>query len=158
MNLLADHPEVFRVRRGFLLSCMALTAAFFLPSAIAHRHNVQLVFLAASALATAFGWLFLRKEGIPNSSWRSVLAITTCAFLTLSLPAFFIEVSASMSFAFAPHQWTSLYLRPWARWGMLLALLAVIASFFARPRARVALVTGSILLMVVRFSIPWWWY
>ncbi len=157
MNFLADHPDTFRVRPGFLLSCIALLAAFLLPDAIAHRHNLQLAFLAASGIATAFIWLFLMKEHIPGHPWRSWLAAITCLYLTASIPAFLIELRATVAGVIA-HPWSSMYLRPWVHWGMSLVLLGVVVSFFARGRTRVALVTGSILLLIVRFSIPWWWY
>src|SRR5581483_7229659 len=98
--------------------------------------------------AIASGWLFFFASRVPNSTWPSLVAVITSIYLTLSLPTFFIEFSTVGWIV--SHPWVSAYVKPWANWGLLLIVLAVVGSCFGRARARISFAAGSILLLTVR--------
>jgi hypothetical protein len=150
---------LFRVRPRFLAGCAAVVVVLVLPALIAHSRILEQAVLALAALAIIAGWFFLIRDPSPKTTWRAVIALITAVYLVASLPAFFFELSPMRWFGRHPwHSWLSMYARPWVHWGHILVFLSIICSFLGRGRARIAFVTGSVLLMVLREAHPIWLY
>jgi hypothetical protein len=153
MDPVAHRRNLFRVRPAFLLACAGFLVAIILPDALRGKPTVQRVFLLLASLVIASGWFLLLKYREPNSTWRKLVALVTSVYLTLSIPAFFFELS--------PVRWflnpvISMYEWPWAHWGRLLIYFGVAGSLLGRGRARIAFVVGSILLLILRASFRGW--
>lgn len=147
------------VRPKFLAGCVAVLMVLILPDAVAQSHVLKRVVLLLAALAILAGWLLLLKDGGPKTTWRAQIALVGSVYLVVSLPVFLFEMSQIKWLMRHPwHQWLSMYVRPWAHWGYTFVLLSVICSFLGRGRARIAFVTGSVLLLMLRFATGTWVY
>jgi hypothetical protein len=159
-NNVIDRSNLFRVRPIFVLGCVVFLLVVFLPDAISGRHGVQKLLLLSAGVAIASGWLFLLKHREANSTLRTLVALTTSVYLTLSLPAFLFELSQIKWLMRHPfHHAFEMYVWPWVHWGYqgyAPVLLGVAGSFAGRGRARIAFVVGSILLLVLRESMGIW--
>ncbi len=157
MNKVVDQRRSFRVRPEFLAGCAAVVAVLILPDVVAQSHVLKRVVLLLAALAILAGWLLLLKDRGPKTTWRTLIALIASVYLVASLPVFLFEMSQVKWLMRHPwHHWLSMYVRPWVHWGYTLVFLSVICSFLGRGRARIAFVTGSVLLMVLRFATdPW---
>jgi hypothetical protein len=159
-NPATDRSDLFGVRPIFVLVCVVCLLVFFLPDAISGRHGVQKVLLLLASFAIASGWFFLVRHLEPNSTLRTLVALTTSVYLTASLPAFLFELSQIKWLMRHPlHHTFEMYVWPWVHWGYqgyLPVLLGVAGSFAGRGRARIAFVVGSILLLVLRESMGTW--
>jgi len=152
-----DRRHFFRVRPKFLAGCAAALAVMILPDAIANSHILRRAVLLLAAMAVLSGWFFLVKDGPPKTKWRASVVLVAAVYLVASLPVFLFEMSQIKWLMRHPwHYWFSIYVRPWVHWGYLAAFLSVVCSFFGRGRARIAFVTGSVLLMVLRFATGGW--
>jgi hypothetical protein len=152
-----EQTRLFRVRPKFLAGCAAVVAVLILPDAIAQSRVRMLVVLLLAALSILAGWVLLLKDREPNTAWRALMAIVAAVYLVLSLPVFLFEMSQIKWLMRHPwHYWISMYVRPWVHWGYIFVFLSVIGSFLGRGRARIAFVTGSVLLMVLRFAMGIW--
>jgi len=148
-----------RVRPKFLLACAIVLIVVFLPEAISGRRLLRQTFLLAAAVAIILGWFFFLKNSKPSSGWRAFIAVVTSVYLTASLPVFLFE-SAQIKWLMG-HPLREQYVHLWVHdgsQGFLQTLLAVVGSFFGTGRARVAFVTGSILLLILRLSMGTWVY
>jgi hypothetical protein len=147
----------FRVRPRFLAGCAAVVFVLILPDLIAHSHILEQGVLASAALAILAGWFFLIRDPRPKTTWRTLIALLMSVYLVASLPVFLFELSPWRWFVRHPwHSWLSMYAMPWVHWGYIFVFLSVICSFLGRGRARIALVTGSVLLMVLREATGTW--
>ena len=150
----------FHVRAGFLLAGASLAATLALPGLIRSSHALKMLFLLLAALALGLGWFFLLRERKPNSSGRASIAFVTSVYLTLSLPVFLFEMSQWRWLVRHPlRRVFSIYVWPWAHWGyggLIQVFLGVVGSFFGHGRARIAFVTGSVLLMILWASTGDW--
>src|SRR5579862_7654158 len=110
--------------------------------------------LVSATFCVVLGWMafFRYREGEP--SLRGRIALITSVYLTLSLPAFFIEFSPLMWFVHA--HWARIYVRPWVHWGFVPIYLSVACAFFGRGRSRVAFILASTLLAVLWESMSRW--
>ncbi len=143
----------FSVRPKFLLGCAAVVLVLILPDVVAQSHILQRAVLLLAASFILAGWLLLLQDSEPSTTWRALVAVPSSVYLVVSLPAFFFEMSP---WKWLTHHWISMYVRPWVHWGYALALLSIVCSFFGRGRARVAFVTGSVALFVLRAATgPW---
>ena len=109
-----------------------------------------------AAIAIAAGWVFLFTQSERSSSWRAVIAFAISLYLTLSLPAYLLELSPLRWFM--EHPAVTVYAKPWVQWGWMLILTGVVGSFFGSGRARVAFVVGSVLLLVPWAGMGTWVY
>jgi hypothetical protein len=147
----------FRIRSKFLAACAAVVVVLILPDLIAHSHILARAVLLLAALGVLAGWYLLLKDLSPKTTWRTLIALLTSVYLIASLPVFFFELSPWRWFVRHPwHSWFSMYATPWVHWGYIFVFLSVICSFLGRGRARVAFVTGSVLLMVLREATGAW--
>ncbi len=157
MNQVANHKSLFYVRPKFVACCAAVVATLILPDAIAQSHILKRVVLLLAALAILAGWLFLLEDRGPKTTWRGLIALVTSVYLVASLPVFLFEMSQVKWLMRHPwHYWLSMYVRPWVHWGYIFVFLSVTCSFLGRGRARIAFVTGSVLLLVLRFATGIW--
>ena len=157
MNQLVDQKRPFRVRPKFVAGCAAVVAALILPDTIAQSRMLERVVLLLAALAILAGWFLLLKDREPKTTWRALIALVASVYLVASLPVFFFEMSQVKWLMRHPwHYWLSMYVRPWVHWGYIFAFLSVICSFLGQGWARIAFVTGSILLLVLRFAMDIW--
>ncbi len=160
MNSMTDvegQARLVRVRPVFLAGCAAIVAVLILPSTIAQSHILKSAVLLLAALAILGGWLLLLNDHAPKTTWRALIAVIASVYLVISLPVFLFEMSQIKWLMRHPwHHWLSMYVRPWVHWGYTLVFIGVILSFFGRGRARIAFVTGSVLLMVLRFAMGTW--
>jgi len=156
-NQVVDQKRPFRVSPNFLAGCAAVVAVLILPDAVAQSHILKRVVLLLAALAILAGWLLLLKDRRPKTTWRGLIALIASVYLVASLPVFLFEMSQVKWLMRHPwHHWLSMYVRPWVHWGYIFVFLSVICSFLGRDRARIAFVTGSVLLMVLRFATGIW--
>ncbi len=159
MDQAIDRKHLFRVRLKFLACCAAVVAVLILPDAVAQSHILKRVVLLLATLAIVAGWLLLLKGREQKTTWRAVIALIAAVYLVVSLPVFLFEMSQIKWLMRHPwHHWLSMYVRPWVHWGDTLVFLSVICSFFGRGRARIAFVTGSVLLMALKFATGIWVY
>lgn len=157
MNQVIDQKRVSRIRPKFLAACVAVVVVLILPDAVAPSLVLKRLVLVLAALAILAGWLLLLKEARRKTTWRSLVALVASVYLVASLPVFLFEMSQVKWFMRHPwHYWLSIYVRPWVHWGYIFVFLSVICSFLGRGRARIAFVTGSVLLMVLRFAMGIW--
>jgi hypothetical protein len=147
----------FRVRPKFLAGCAAVVVVLILPNLIAHARILEQATLFLAGVAILTGWFLLLKDPWPKTTWRALITLITSVYLVASLPVFLFELSPWRWFVRHPwHSWFSMYSMPWVRWGYIFVFLSVICSFLGRGRARIALVTGSVLLMVLREAAGTW--
>jgi len=157
MSQVEDQKRLFRVRPKFLAGCAAVVAVLILPDAVAESHILKRVVLLLAALAILSGWLLLLKDRGPKTTWRALIALIASVYLVASLPVFLFEMSQVKWLMRHPwHYWLSMYVRPWVHWGYALVFLSVVCSFLGRGRARIAFVTGSVLLLVLRLATGTW--
>ena len=160
MNPDADRKSWFHVRPAFLLGCATLLVILVLPSAIAHKYDVQWLFLLFASLAIALGWFLLAKYREPNGTWRALIALATSVYLTAFLPVFLFELAQIKWLMRHPfHHAFSMYVWPWVHWGYqgyLFAFLGVAGALMGRSWARIAFVSGSVLLLILRASMGTW--
>jgi hypothetical protein len=160
-----DRRHLFRVRRGFLLAfskfLVTLIAVLCIPDFVSQSHDKKVACLSVAGLSLLAGWVFLIQERRPPNSWRAWIALITAVYLTLFLPAAFIEIS--------PFRWLtrhnpmhhafSAYVSPWIIYGyhgFIFVLAGIFGSLFGVGRARVAFYIGSVLLMILYFATnPW---
>lgn len=145
-----------RVRPTFLAGCATVVVVLILPDALIGRPLLQKASLVIASLAIIFGWYFLVALHDAHPSWRKWIATVTTIYLTLSVPVFFFEMSQMRWFMH--HPLLSKYAGPWVHWGFIMVCLGVVGSFFGSGRARIALVAGSVLLLVLRLSMGVWVY
>jgi len=147
----------FRARPKFLVGCAAVVAVLFLPEVIAHSRIVKEAVLLLAVLAILIGWWLLLRDSGSKTNWRTVTAFIASVYLVASLPVFIFELSQAKWFIQHPwHSLFSMYALPWIRWGYIFIYLSVICSLLGRGRARIAFVTGSVLLMVLRQAMGTW--
>ncbi|HZR63971.1 MAG TPA: hypothetical protein VFA85_02430 [Terriglobales bacterium] len=137
-------------------------AVITLPGVVHGNHILKRVFLLLACLALVSGWFFLLKDREPNSLWRASITLLTSVYLTASLPVFFFELSQmrwlmrdSMHRVFSAYAWLWVH---WGSHGFLQVFLGVVGSFFGRGRARIAFLTGSVLLMILWAAMGTWGY
>jgi len=112
--------------------------------------------LVLAAFAILAGWVLLIKDPGPKT-WRAPIALIGSVYLLASLPVFFLELSPVRWLWRHPwNSWFAMYVGPWVHWGYILVYLSVICSFLGRGRARIAFVTGSVSLMVLREAMGTW--
>ena len=146
----------FRVRPAVLIGCGLLLAAGVVPFAFTHRYYAQICLLLVATICVILGWVAFLRYRERDATWQGWIALLTSAYLTASLPAFFIEFSPIMWLMHA--RWASLYVRPWVHWGFIFVYLSVLGSFLGRGRSRAAFVLASVLLMVLWESMDHWIY
>ena len=157
MNQIVDQKGQFRVRPEILAGCAALLAVLILPNTIAQSHILKEVVLLLASLAILAGWFLLLTDREPRTTWRPLIALVASVYLVASVPVFLFEMSQMKWLMRHPwHHWFSMYVRPWVSSGYTFVLLGVIFSLFGRGRARIAFVTGSLLLLVLRFATGTW--
>jgi uncharacterized membrane protein YGL010W len=157
MNKVVDQRRWFRIRPEFLAGCAAVLVVLILPDVVAQSHILKRVVLLLAAVVILAGWLLLLKDRGPKTTWRTLIALIASVYLVASLPVFLFEMSQVKWLMRHPwHHWLSMYVRPWVHWGYTLVFLSVICSFLGRGWARIAFVTGSVLLMVLRFATDIW--
>jgi hypothetical protein len=152
VNLRTNREALLRVRPAFLLGCFAFLIAIILPDIIRRIPALQQALLVVAALAVGSGWLLLLRHSEQGSRWRSWLSFVTATYLTASIPAVFFELRPWWLF----HPAASLYVRPWAHWSYSIMCLSILGSFSTRGRVRVALVVGSVALIILRASMFTW--
>jgi len=151
-----DRESPLRIRPKFLAVCAAVVVVLILPDLIAHSHILARLVLLLATLAILTGWFLLLAGSDPKTNWRALIALITSIYLLISLPVFLFELSPWRWFVRHPwHSWFSMYAMPWVRWGYIFVFLSVICSFLGRGRARIAFVTGSVLLMSLRATGNW---
>lgn len=156
MKQAVGQKRLFRIRPKFVAGCAAVIAALILPDAIARSHIAMRIVLLLAAAAILVGWFLLAKDW-PKITWRALIALGAAVCLIVSLPVYVFEMSQVRWLIRHPwHYWLSMYVRAWVHWGYIFIFLSVICSFFGRGRARIAFVTGSVLLMVLRFAMGTW--
>ncbi len=162
MNPAVDRKKLFHVRPLFLLGCVAFLVVLILPDAIRGRDGVRHSLLLFATLAIVMGWFFLMKYHEPNTKWRALVALLTSIYVTASVPVFLFELSPTRWLVRHPHHYTfEMYSWPWVHGGyqgFVPLFLGVVGCFFGSGRARVAFVTGGILLLVLRASMGTWVY
>ena len=154
LNGSIDRKALFRVRPAFIVGCVVFIVALLLPDAIARRVLIQRSFLAGASLAVAFGWWLLLRHREFRRGWRGAVTFLTALYLTASIPAFFFELSSFR--LLLRHPELSIYLGPWVHWGRILIFLPVVGSVCSRGQARIALVVGSVLLLILWLSMGQW--
>ena len=158
-NQVVGQEPWFRVRPKFLAACAAVIAVLILPDVIAHSYIIERAVLLFAALAILAGWFLLLKDPWPKANWRAVIMLLTSVYLVASLPVFLFELSPWRWFVRHPwHSRFSMYAMPWVHWGYIFVFLSVMCSFLGRGRARIAFVTGSVLLMALREAMGTWVY
>jgi len=156
-SLVVGRESPFRIRPKFLAGCAAVVIVLILPDLIVKSRILEQSILFLSGAAIFAGWFLLLKDPGPKTTWRALIALITSVYLVASLPVFLFELSPWRWFVRHPwHTWFSMYSMPWVRWGYLFVFLSVICSFLGRGRARIAFVTGSVLLMVLREATGAW--
>jgi hypothetical protein len=160
MGQIQEQNHLFRVPPKFLVGCAVAVAVLILPGVVAQSYVLKRVVLLLAALAIFAGWCLLLKDSDHSKvSWRALIALIASVYLVVSLPVFLFEMSQVKWLMRHPwHYWLSMYVRPWVHWGYILVFLSVVCSFLGRGRARAAFVTGSVLLMVLRFAMGTWVY
>jgi hypothetical protein len=157
VNLISSRTkqEAFlRVRPAFVLVCVAVLFVIFVPDVIARRLVLQRLLLVLAAIAIGLGWFFLlNRQDHPNGGWRAWTSLVTAAYLTASIPTVFFELSQGRWLRYPA---ASMYVRPWVHWSYSLLCLGILGSFVAQGRARMALVVGSIALLILRASMGAW--
>lgn len=155
--MVATSPDGrFQIRPSVLIGCALLFAVVILPIFFSHRGYAQMCLLLAASLCVISGWFVLVRYRELDTTWRGWIALFTSAYLTASVPGFFIEFSPVTWFMHA--HWASLYVRPWVHWGFLFVYLSVAGSFLGRGRARIAFVLASVLLLILWESMGRWIY
>jgi len=153
----AGSERWFSVRPRFLLGCVPVILALILPGVIAHSFILKRVVLGMAAGAIVAGWFFLLRDGGPGAAWRDAISVVTSVYLVVSLPVFLFQMSQWKWFVRHPwHHWLSMYAHPWVHWGIIFVSLGVIGSSFGRGRARVAFLTGAVLLMELFLATATW--
>lgn len=153
----AVRESPLRIRPKFLAGCAAVVVVLILPELVAHSSILKRTVLLVATLAILSGWLLLLKDTWPKATWRAVIVLLTSIYLVASLPVFLFELSPWRWFVRNSwHSWFSMYARPWVHWGYIFVFLSVACSFLGRGRARIAFVTGSVLLMVLREAMGTW--
>ena len=159
-----NRRSLFYVRPGFFLALgtfvATLLAVIYLPDFVVGGNLRKIICLSLATLALLAGWLFLLTDHQPNRPWRAGIAMITSVYLTLSVPTFFIEISALHWLVFHPlHREFFMYVYPWVRWGyhgILFIFGGMVGALFGRGRARVAFYIGSVLLLILYFATsPW---
>jgi hypothetical protein len=149
-----EHP--FRIRPMFIIDCLVGLAVFVAPVFVVRSFWLERTVLVLAALSIVAGWVFLLKESA-RITRKDIPALIAAVYLFISLPVFLFETSQWRWLVLHPrHHWFSMYVRPWVHWGDLMIFLSVIFSFFGRGRARIAFVTGSLLLLVLRSATGIW--
>jgi hypothetical protein len=146
------------VRPHFLLACAVVLLILILPSVGWHKPFVQGVYVVIASLAILSVWYFLLKPRDGASRARTMITLATSLYLTASIPIFVYQISG-ISWRLQhplPDSLISMYVRPWVHWGILLLVLGLAASFFAQGRERIALLTASVFLLVLRASMGTW--
>lgn len=151
VDLSGNREGPFHVRLSFILACAAFLIAILLPGLIARKPVLQRAMLVLAITAIGWAWTLLISDAEPNGRWRVWLSFTTAAYLTASIPAFFIELSVGL----LRYPAASMCARPWVHWGYALTCLGVLGSFSGRGRTRVALLLGSVALWSLRASGAW---
>ena len=147
----------FRVRPNFLAGCATVVAILILPKVVAGSRILEQAVLLLAGVAILAGWFLLLKDRGPRTAWRALITRIKSVYLVASLPVFLFGLSPWKWFVRHPlHSWFSLYAKPWVHWGYAFVLGSVICSFLARGRARIALVTSSVLLMVLWEATGTW--
>lgn len=144
-----------RVRPIVLIGCASLLAVVFLPHIFRQMRSAELSLLVLASASAILGWFFLPKYKETNNKWRAWIAILTSMYLTISLPAFFFELSPAKWFLHS-HRWPSLYVRPWVHWGPIPVYLSVIGAFYACGKFRIAFVVCSVSLVILWEALGWW--
>lgn len=158
-NQVVSRESWFRVRPMFLAGCAAVVFVLVLPSFVAGSRVLEQAVLLLAGIVILAGWFLLLKDPGPRTTWRALITLITSVYLVASLPVFLFELSPWRWFVrHSWHSWFSTYAMPWAHWGYILVFLGVICSFAGRGRARVAFLTGSVLLMVLREAMGVWVY
>lgn len=154
-----DDSSTSRVRLGFLGCCAALIAFLILILGVKNQHILQRTLLFLATIAILVGWTLLFMDGLPQQGWRKLITLITSAYLVISLPVFWFEMSQVRWFTRSPHHiWWSLYARPWVHWGYIFISLSISCSFFGKGWMRVAFITGAVLLMVNWATMSTWVY
>jgi hypothetical protein len=158
VDQLRVRDNMWRIRPGFILVCAACLLTLILPDLASKRPIVQRAYLTIACLAILSAWFFLLKSHGTGSKWRSYIALATSFYLAASIPIFLYEMS-SVRWVLRhplPQLLTSIYLWPWVHWGTLLLLLGFAGCFFGQGRVRIALLTASVLLFVLRVATGTW--
>ena len=155
MNATLDRKGPFHVRPGLLLFCTAFVLLLVcslgpLPDLIRGPFAQGAILLVASA-AIAVGWFCTAKYSEPNSAWRALVALITSLYLTVSIPAYFLALFATIGW-FLHHRMFWAFLRPWARWGSVLVYMGFAGSFFG-PQAKKNL--HGVKFIYVEVKIDW---
>ena len=147
----------FRIRPKFLAGCAAVVVVLILPDLIAHSRILEQGTLFLAGVAIFAGWLLLLRDPGPRTTWRALITLITSVYLVASPPVFLFDLSPWRWFVRHPwHSWFSMYSTLWVHWGYIFVFLSVICSFLGRGRARIAFVTGSVLLMTLREATGTW--
>jgi len=156
----ANRKRLSHVRPIFLFASAAFLAVVTMPGVVRGSHTLKRICLWSAALLILLGWCFLVKDRPPNSLWRKLIALTTSAYLTVSLPVFLFEMSQMKWFMRHPMRHAfDLYVWPWVHWGyggILPVFLGVVGSLFGRGRARVAFLFASTLQMILWAATVTW--
>ncbi len=156
-NQIVAQKRWFSVRPKFLAGCAAAVSVLFLPDIIALSYALKLTTLGLATSSILSGWFLLLMDGGPKQIWRYVLATIAAIYLVISLPVFLFEISQIRWLMRHPWaHWFSMYVRPWVHLGFVLIFLSIIFSYFGQGRARLAFVTGSLLLLVLRLATDTW--
>lgn len=152
-SLGTNRQSQFRVRPVFVLICAGVVASILLPDVIGRTPLLQQALLILTAFAVGSGWFFISRDYGHANRVRTGFSLLTAIYLTASVPAFFFELH--------PWKWlnypsVSLYVRPWTHWGLIATCLSILGSFCASGRARAALVTASVTLLILRASMITW--
>jgi len=146
----------FRVRPRFLAGCTAILVVLVLPSVTRDSHAIQGALLLFAAMAILVGCILLLVDR-PKMTWRTGAVVIASVYLAVSLPVFVFEMSQVKWFMKYPrHALLSMYAKPWVHWGYILIPLGVICSFLGKGRARIALVIGAMLLLVIWEAMGTW--
>jgi hypothetical protein len=157
MSQAIERKRLFAVRPKFLAGCAAVVVTLSLPDLVAQSFILKRAVLVIAALAILVGWVLLLKDRESRTTSRALIALVASIYLVVSLPVFLFEMSQVKWLMRHPwHDWISIYVRPWVHWGDVLMFASVICSFLGRGWPRIAFVTGSILLVVLRMAMGTW--
>lgn len=156
-NLSIGQKNHFSVRPIFIAGCVVVAAVLLLPAVVGASYFLKLTVLLLATVAILSGWFLLLKEHRQKTTWRSLIALISAVYLVVSLPVFLFEISQIKWLMRHPwHYWFSMYVTPWVHWGYLLVCVSTICCFLGRGSARIAFVTGSVLLLVLWLATGTW--
>jgi len=154
-DVATEGPKIFQVRLSFLFVCALVVLSIGpLPYLVRGRLLAQGAVLLLAAIPAAFGWFFVLNDTAPSGRLRTWAVLITAAYLTISLPAYFVELFTTIGFCIH-HPALLVFMKPWVRWGYVI-YIGFIASFLGRGRARVAWVRCSTSLMILWESTGTW--